>query len=348
MYPTCLKIALLLLFTGISATWAQQKDFLINAVAFYNLENLFDTEDDPYKNDDDFTPSGANSYTEELYQKKLHNLAQVISKLAIDKVPDGPSIIGVAEIENDRVLQDLINQPELKNRNYRFVHFDGPDHRSIDCGLLYHPAYFKVITATALPVPIEEKGKKEATRDILYVTGQMGNDTLHILINHWPSRRGGEAATVWKRAVAAGINKQLADSLLAKNNNTKIIIMGDLNDDPVSPSVTKTLGAKGDRKKVFPGELFNPWMEFYKNGLGTLGYNDSWNLFDQIIISYGFIQSEVHKWRYYQAEIFNRKFMINQFGRYKGYPHRSFSGNTWIDGYSDHFPTILYFIQEQD
>ncbi len=346
MFKKRLKIAVILLYCTLQTGFAQKKDFLIQAVAFYNLENLFDTEDDPYKNDDDFTPGGVNGYTEAIYQKKLYNLARVISQLAVAKVPEGPACIGVAEIENDKVLEDLIRQPALKDRNYRYVYFDGPDFRSIDCGLIYNPKYFKVLAASSRTVSIEEKGKKEHTRDVLYVTGVLGNDTTHLLVNHWPSRRGGEAATVWKRAQAALVNKAIVDSLMRVSPYSKIIIMGDLNDDPVSPSVRHTLGAKDERKDVFPGGLFNPWTSFYKKGLGTLAYNDSWNLFDQIIISYGFLQRDMPKWRFYQAEIFKRKFMINQFGKFKGYPHRSFSGNTWIDGYSDHFPTILYFMQE--
>jgi len=347
MFSKSLMLVFIILVM-LTRVYGQEKQYQINALAFYNLENLFDTEDDPFKNDNQFTPTGSYRYSEEIYKKKLHNLAQVISQIAIDKVPEGPAFIGVAEIENDRVLYDLINQSALKNRNYRFVHFDGPDYRSIDCALIYNPKYFRVLKASSLNVPIEEKGKKELTRDVLYVTGILTEDTIHVLVNHWPSRRGGEAATVWKRAQAAKVNRKVVDSLMRINPHTKIVVMGDLNDDPISPSVAKTLGAEGNRNKVFPGGLFNPWLEFYKKGLGTLGYNDRWNLFDQIIISYGFIQQDAPKWRYYQSEIFNRKFMVSQFGRYKGYPHRSFSGNTWIDGYSDHFPTIVYLIQEQE
>jgi hypothetical protein len=324
---------------------SQQKQYEINAVAFYNLENLFDTENDPTKNDDDFTPSGAYNYTEEIYKKKLHNLAFVLSQLATDKIPDGPAIIGVSEVENEKVLLDLVAQPELKNRNLRVIHFDSPDYRGIDVGMLYNPKYFKVLAAKALPVEISENGRKEATRDVLYVTGKLGEDTVHVFVNHWPSRRGGEAATVWKRAKAAAVSKTVIDSLMKINPNTKAIIMGDLNDDPIDPSVAKTLGAV-DKEKVKPGGLFNPWITFYKNGVGTLGYNDSWNLFDQIILSAGFANTKAKGWQYYKAEIFNRKFLKNQFGQYKGYPHRSFVGSTWQDGYSDHFPTIIYLTKE--
>lgn len=329
-----------------TASFAQKKNYQISAVAFYNLENLFDTEDDPKKFDEEFTPSGANHYTEEIYHKKLHNLATVLSQLAVDKNPDGPALVGVAEVENEKVLRDLVAQPELKKRNWRIVHFESPDSRGIDVGLLYNPRYFKVLSAKALPVDIRQNGKREYTRDVLYVTGKLGEDTFHVFVNHWPSRRGGEAATVWKRAKAASVSKNIINDIVKANPNAKCIVMGDLNDDPIDPSVTQTLGATGDKDKVRPGGLFNPWTEYYKKGIGTLGYNDSWNLFDQIILSYGFIKPKADNWRFYKAEIFNRKFLKNQFGQYKGYPHRSFAGSNWLDGYSDHFPTIVYLLNE--
>lgn len=339
-------VALTLCLAMLQTGFAQKKEYQISAVAFYNLENLFDPADDPKKFDEEFTPSGANHYTEEVYQKKLHNMAFVLSQLATDKIQEGPALVGVAEIENEKVLRDLVNQPELKKRNWRIVHFESPDSRGIDVAMLYNPKYFKVLNAAALPVDIEVNGKKEYTRDVLHVMGRLADDTVHVFVNHWPSRRGGEAATVWKRAKAAEVSKKIIDSLAAKNPNVKAIVMGDLNDDPVDPSVTKTLGAKWQKSKVEPGGLFNPWYDFYKKGIGTLGYNDSWNLFDQIIVSYGFINPEAEKWKYHKAEIFNRKFLLSQFGRFKGYPHRSFSDNKWIDGYSDHLPTIIYFTRE--
>jgi len=329
-----------------SGSFAQKKEYQISAVAFYNLENLFDPADDPKKFDEEFTPNGANHYTEDIYRKKLHNMATVLSQLATEKTPDGPALIGVAEVENEKVLRDLVAEPELRSRNLRIVHFESPDTRGIDVGMLYNPRYFRVLTARALPVDIVENGKKEYTRDVLYVTGKLGDDTIHVIVNHWPSRRGGEAATVWKRAKAAGVSRKIIDELTRSNPDAKCIVMGDLNDDPVDPSITKTLGATGDKNDVKPGGLFNPWTEYYRKGIGTLGYNDSWNLFDQIILSYGFVHPQAKKWKFYRAEIFNRKFLKSQFGQYKGYPHRSFSGTTWIDGYSDHFPTIVYLVKE--
>lgn len=326
--------------------FAQKKNYQVGVVAFYNFENLFDTEDDPYKNDEEFTPDGAYHYTTEIYQQKLHNLATVLQQLGTDKTPDGPAIIGTAEIENGKVLTDLANQPEIKERNYQYVWFDGPDPRGIDVAMLYNPKYFKVLSARPIRVSLSNTGGKELTRDILYVNGIFVSDTIHVLVNHWPSRRGGESATAGKRAIVASMNKQIADSLVKINPNSKILIMGDLNDDPVDNSVTKFLGAKKEKATTKLTELYNPWADFYKQGVGTLGYNDSWNLFDQIIISGSLLNPKETSWKYYKAEIFNKDFLIENFGRYKGYPHRSFSGTTWINGYSDHLPVMVYLVKE--
>lgn len=335
-------------------SWAQQKNYNVAAIAFYNVENLYDTLDDPYKNDEDFLPKGKYNYTSKVYQKKLQNLANVISGIATDeeakyKIPGGPAVIGLSEIENANVVKDLISQPQLKDRNYKIIHFESPDARGVDVGLIYRPDLFQVIGAKSIYVDItDDKSPKSKTRDILYTTGILNGDTIHVMVGHWPSRSGGEAASMWKRERAAQVCRTVIDSLRAINPESKVIVMGDLNDDPVSPAVAKTLGATGgDINQVKNTTIYNPFMSFFKKGVGTLGYNDSWNLFDQIIITGGFITNVNNGWKYHKAEIHRREFMVSQFGRYKGYPHRSFSGATWIDGYSDHFPTLLYLIKEQ-
>jgi hypothetical protein len=320
----------------------------VAAIAFYNFENLFDTKDDlSNRGDDDFLPTGIYHYSDEIYQQKLHNLATVIRQLGTEITPDGPALIGTAEIENGKVLRDLAQQQEIRDRNYQFVHFDSKDWRGIDVALLYNPKYFKVLSARAVKVDISRSGEKGGrTRDVLFVTGSLTGDTVNIFVNHWPSRRGGEAASAPLRARAAGVCKTIIDSLMKQNSFSKIILMGDLNDDPVSRSVTHTLGAKGEKRDVPPTGLYNPFYSFYKKGIGTLGYNDSWNLFDQIITSGSFLFNNNRKWQFHKAEVFNRDFLKNKFGRHKGYPHRSFEGNNWINGYSDHFPTLIYLIRE--
>lgn len=330
------------LIVNVQQTSAQKEEKYLTAIAFYNLENLFDIYDDPKKYDEDFTPTGAYKYTEEVYQKKLDNMAKVLSEIATDKLPEGPAIIGVAEVENITPLRDLLAMPKLKQRGWKAILIEGPDARGIDVGLIYNPKFFKVIEAKSHFVNIENNESKSKTRDILQVTGVLLGDTLTVLVGHWPSRRGGEAASQWKRARAAQVCKDIKDSLVAANPNARVVIMGDLNDDPVSPSVAKTLGAKGDKDAVEKGGLFNPFYDYFKKGIGTLGYNDGWNLFDQIIISSGFIQGADDGWQFKEAKIFDKNYLRNQFGKYKGYPHRSFEGSVWIDGYSDHLPTYIY------
>jgi len=331
-----------LLHAGALAQPTEDRHELI-AIAFYNFENLFDTLDDPWKYDEDFTPSGIYNYTAAVYRAKLHNLAVVLQKLGTDISPEGPAIIGTAEIENARVLHDLTAQPEIRHRRYRFVHFESPDARGIDVALLYHPKYFHLLQARALFTDISATGEKGGrTRDVLHVTGILRGDTAHVFVNHWPSRRGGEEASAVLRKMAARVSRKVIDSLFAVNPETRILVMGDFNDDPGNASIRHSLGASGDIRKIKVGELYNPWGAFINRGIGTLGYNDSWNLFDQIILSSGWFSQSGRHWAYHKADIYNRDFLKEHFGRFKGYPHRSFDGTNWINGYSDHFPVIIY------
>lgn len=326
-------------------TLAQKKDYHVLAVAFYNLENFFDTQDDPNKNDEEFTPTGSHHYTDEIMKQKAHNLATVFEKLGTELTPDGPALVGVAEVENSKVLDLLLSQPEIKDRNYKYIIFYGPDARGINTALIYNPKYFKVLDAHPYHVDLGGSGGKESTRDILRVSGLLEGDTVHVIVNHWPSRYGGETATIPKRAKAAGVDKHIIDSLMDVNPHSRVIMMGDLNDDPISPSIVKVLGAKGDKDEVKAKGIYNPWVSFYKKGIGTLAWNDAWNLFDQIMVTQPFLGKDDKHWQYYKAEVFNKDFLITQYGQYKGSPHRSFSGTTWINGYSDHFPTIIYLVK---
>lgn len=324
--------------------FAQESKYNVNAIAFYNLENLFDTIDDPNKADEEFTPNGSYSYTKEVYKEKLHNIATVIQKLGTEYVPDGVAFMGVAEVENSTVLTDLVNQHEIKNRHYQQVCFYGPDARGINTGFLYNPKYFTLISARAYPVDLAEAGSDDKTRDVLFVTGTMGSDTVYVMITHWPSRYGGEAASAPKRAIAAKVNKHITDSLLEANPSSKIFIMGDLNDDPTNASVAEILKATGKQNKAATAHLYNPWVQYYKKGIGTLGYRDVWNLFDQIIVSDGLLTDKIG-WKYYKSEVFNKNFLLEKYGPYKGYPKRSFVNGSWNHGYSDHLPVVIYLIK---
>lgn len=343
---TRIRIVTLAFILLLSGSCSARKADNVRAIAFYNFENLFDTEDDPYnRGDDEFLPNGPLRYTKSIYQQKLHNLATVLKQLGTDVSPDGPAIIGAAEIENDRVLQDLVNQPEIKARNYKFIHFDSPDTRGIDVALLYNPKYFRPLSASALKDIGKHRRRLSRSRDVLYVRGILAGDTVHIFVNHWPSRRSGEAESASLRAIAAGISKKVIDSLMARNPRTKAIIMGDLNDDPTDYSVTKVLGARGDKNSVVMTGIFNPFFNLYKKGIGASGFGDSWNLFDQIMLTGAFVHPGNKGLQFDRAEVFNRDFLKMKFGRYRGYPHRSFSGNRWMNGYSDHFPTLVYLVK---
>jgi Endonuclease/Exonuclease/phosphatase family len=336
-----MRLILSILFIiAFSRTYAQKNPVV---VSFYNLENLFDTINDPLINDEDFLPSGSYAYTTEVYVKKLSNLSDVLCKLGIDKNPDGFAFCGVAEIENEGVLKDLVKQPKLINRKLKIVQYNSPDARGIDVALLYNPKYFKVLGSVALPTLLpSDGGYKENTRDVLWVTGRLNGELVHVFVNHWPSRRGGEAASAPKRILAAGISRRVIDSLQKEDPMVKVINMGDLNDDPINKSMTEVLRCKPNIKDMKPGDMYNPWVSFYKQGLGTMAFNDSWGLFDQIIMSEGFTNKKTEGLKFDEARVFNQPFMIEKFGQYKGYPKRAFSGSLWNDGYSDHFATVIY------
>lgn len=351
MYRQPVIVFLMVIFfaPGVFAqeTKKQEKKYQVALIGFYNLENFYDTINDPVKNDEEFLPAGANHYTGSVYRDKTGKLADVISLIGTDVTPDGLAIMGCAEIENDTVLNDLVHTPKLEGRGYKIVHYNSPDIRGVDVGLLYNPKYFTPKFSEPLFVPlVEPDGAPRYTRDVLYVEGSLLGENVYIFVNHWPSRRGGEDASAPARAIAAQVGRHKIDSLTKINPDAKIILMGDLNDDPVSPSVAKVIGAAGDKKDVQRGRMFNPWSAYYKQGIGTLAYNDSWNLFDQILISSGWLDKNQHGFFFKEARIFSKPWMIEQEGRYKGYPKRTYDFNKYIGGYSDHFPTFTVFLKE--
>ena len=324
----------------LSSAGAQKVNYKVGLLGFYNLENLFDTIDDPDINDAEYLPSGTKRYTSEIYWDKIGNLAKVLSH--------GLSIIGHAEVENEAVLRDLVNHPLLKSRNYQIVHYNSPDVRGIDVAMLYNPKYFTVIGSETLFVPLfDADGTPRFTRDILFVHGKYDGEDLFVMVGHWPSRRGGEEVSAPGRAKAAEVCRRKIDSLTAINPDTKIVLMGDLNDDPVSPSVAKVIGAKGNKDKVERGGMFNPWVEPYQQGIGTLAYNDSWNLFDQIMVSSGFLSKDQNGFFFRDAHIFSKPWMLQTDGKYKGYPKRTYDFDNYISGYSDHFPTYLVLLKKR-
>ena len=337
---------LALLLAGINSSSAQKTNYKIGLIGFYNLENFYDTINDPNKSDEEYLPNGTKHYTGEVYLDKIGRLAEVLSQIGTDLSPDGLSIIGNAEIENENVLQDLVRHPLLKSRGYKVVHYDSPDERGVDVALLYNPKYFTPLFSESLFVPIfNQDGTPRMTRDILFVYGKFDGEDMYIMVGHWPSRRGGEEVSAPNRAIAAGVCRHKADSITKINPDAKIVIMGDLNDDPISPSVAKVIGSKGEKDKVERGGIYNPWVGMYKQGIGTLAYNDSWNLFDQIMVSSGFLSNNQTGYFFKDAHIFSKPWMIQTTGRYKGYPKRTYDFDNYLAGYSDHFPTYIVLLK---
>jgi hypothetical protein len=315
-------------------------------IGFYNLENLFDTIDAPDINDEEFTPKGAKLWNTAKYYDKLENMSSVISQIGTNLNPDGLAVLGVCEIENRRVLEDLVSQSKLKNRNYHIVHFDSYDSRGIDLALIYSPKYFSPIQAKPVPVKIYDGTKQIFTRDILVVSGLLLGEPVTFMVNHWPSRRGGESLTNPWRISAASECRKIVDSLLTINPESRIVVMGDLNDEPTSPSVKNYIKTSGNLKKLKQGEMYNTMEQFYVRGIGTLAYKDAWGLFDQIIISDGWIRDSKKGLVFEKSYIFNKEFLLQKTGKYKGYPLRTFNGNEYAYGFSDHLPVFISFIKK--
>jgi hypothetical protein len=336
-----LKIVIILFLFLTASVQAQRLG--IYSMAFYNLENLFDYERDERIFDQDFTPEGTYHWTSEKYFKKLDNLAFVISQLGMEHCPMGPAVIGVAEIENRRVLEDLTQRKELAQRGYGIVHYDSPDRRGIDVALLYLPSLFTVISSRIYNFRMESM-PGYTTRDQLLVSGILAGEPVHIIVCHWPSRSGRKKSSAL-REHAASISKHIVDSLYCVDPNTKIVIMGDLNDDPDDRSCRVVLGEKKTQEKVDNGGLFNAMWELHEKGIGSLSYRGKWNLFDQMIISEPLLGGDYASLKFWRSEIFNRDFLIQKEGRYKGYPLRRFSDNTFANGYSDHFPALIYLLK---
>lgn len=309
-------------------------------VAFYNVENLFDTKDDPKTNDESFTPTGSFRYTDRIYKQKLNNIANAIASMKGGDYPDGPAIIGLAEIENSTVLKDLTKQDAIRNRGYKYVWYNSPDNRGIDVAMLYHPQQFSVLDSERLPVRFSGRDKYDKTRDVLYVKGVLMGDTVHVLVNHWPSRGEGQQRSEPKRIAAAQVSKDKVDAIMRENINANIIIMGDMNDNPDNVSISKTLRVYDNPDIEKKGFLYGPFARLYKSGEGTSVYHRNWDMFDQIIISDGLLLND--GWQYKKAKVYDAKMLKDTYKGVEGYPHRSFKGTHWINGYSDHFPVLLY------
>lgn len=338
------NIYLFVCFVVTAISMAAQPKKQIYPIAFYNVENLYDTQRDVSVQDEDFTPSGQYHWTGDKYRKKLNNLAHVIDLLGRDTAPLGVAIVGLAEVENRKVVEDLIRTGRLAKRNFQIVHSDSPDPRGIDVGLIYDPTVFRVTTYKVYPYTMPGANNVK-TRDILLVNGLLNGQPLSVLVSHWPSRRGEQSSPLRERAAA--ICKHISDSLYQTNPRAGIVIMGDLNDDPKDKSTRIVLNAKKKEQEVKVGGLYNTMWKIHDTGIGTLCYKGEWNLFDQIIISQSLLKEGSSKLKFQKAEIFNKNFLFQQSGKFKGYPFRTFSGNIFLNGYSDHLPTLIYLVSDK-
>lgn len=319
-------------------------------VVFYNLENLFDTINDPETNDDEFLPDGARKWNTAKYHKKLQNMERVLFDIA--KVNQAfPTVIGVSEVENRTVLQDLASQPNLAKGNYRIVHYDSPDARGIDCAFFYRPDQFKLEGSEAIKFVMP--GRPDfRTRDFVTMWGTIDDEPFFFLVTHWPSRLGGKEQSAALRMCAAEQCMHIADSVRAANPATKVVIMGDLNDDATDESVVEGLHCASKMKEFkdkTDKRMFNPFIEMLKAGHGTLAYQDKWNLFDNIIVSENLATGSTGELTIQRAEnskfygyIFRQPYMIQKEGQYKGYPLRTFVGTNFQNGYADHLPVYIH------
>ena len=342
-------LGFLLAIISLNTIAQEKRNFKIHTIAFYNVENLFDTINDINKNDEASPIMEIKFNRSEIYKKKVENMASVIADIGSDLVNKSPSIVGLSEVENRNVIEDLLNNKHLLNKNYDIVHYDSPDERGIDVGLIYNKDVFKVNSTKSHELIIydNKSSKRNYTRDQLVVSGLLDNELIHIIVNHWPSRSGGEERSRAGRMAAAELNKKIIDSLQNKYKNAKIITMGDFNDDPHDDSMKKILNAKKYIEDVKTNGIYNPMEVILSDqGIGSNAYRDVWQLFDQILVTEPFLNKKYDSYQFYKAGIFNKSYLINKAGRYKGYPFRSFSWGSFTGGYSDHLPPYIYLIKE--
>ncbi len=389
---------ILLLISGIlfPLSIKAQKQYKVATVAFYNVENLFDTvssigyidgtkdfqspdfhtsislEDDLAKTteinkkqltpenlkdkqllrklilSDEYTPKGGNNWNTEKYYNKLNNIAKVIRSLDKEENTQVPVIMGLAELENEHVIQDIANQKDLKEFEYDYVHFNSFDERGIDVGLIYQKKRFVVTEKKHYPLIIyEQDGRRDYTRDILYVGGYLDGEKIHVLVNHWPSRSGGASTSEPLREKAGDLAREIVDAISVREPQAKIILMGDFNDGPIDSSVKKHLKTVGKMSEAKNGVLYNPMENMARRGAGTAAYRDSWEVLDQLIITESLLGKDYTSYKLLNANIHNKSFLTENTGSRKGYPFRTYRFGVYTNGYSDHFPVYLNLVKEK-
>lgn len=309
-----------------------QKD--VYTIGFYNVENLFDIVDNPNKIDDEYLPTSRRGWNYKRYVHKIKKLSSVISQLGTNVSKHTPVIVGLVEVENSKVVEDLIRHKNLDNKGYSFVHYDSPDERGIDVALIYNRHFFEVYSSKTYALELtDDDGERDYTRDVLRVSGNLNGELIHVLVNHWPSRRTGQEDTKDKRIKASKLVHTIVEEIKEEISDPKIIIMGDFNDDPTCESI---------KNYLVTDDFYNPMESLFKKGYGTSTFNKKWNLFDQIIFSKNFKNSETKKHSFLYAEVFNKEWMRVTKGKLKGSPFRTYIGPWYKGGFSDHFPVYSF------
>ncbi|MBW8326294.1 MAG: endonuclease/exonuclease/phosphatase family protein [Prolixibacteraceae bacterium] len=303
-------------------------------VISYNVENLFDTVDDPKIPDEEFLPTSEKKWDSERYQKKLNDLVRVITEINPKELPE---IVGLVEVENRTVLEDLTLTGALKNQKYGIIHEESPDYRGIDVALIYRQDAFQEVSHETLPVVFPDDPEFK-TRDILHVTGKIKKKTVHFFVNHWPSRIGGDEKTEPKRVLAASVLKSKTDQILAEDPSARIIIMGDMNDEPANKSLYETLGAESPDSGA---RLVNLMMPDDAKSMGTYFYSGSWNMLDNLVVSDALIKGKRFHVMDDKGFIFTNDWMTFTNKNGAKTPNRSYVGNKYVAGVSDHFPVYL-------
>ncbi len=321
--------------------------YRIRTLAFYNVENLFDTQNDSLTADDSRTPDGEDRWTGERYRVKLRRIAEVLSSIGRETAGRSPDLIGLCEVENREVLEALLGQEALRNKGYGIVHYDSPDRRGIDVAFLYKKNCFTPIQSVSRRLLLyDSQNRRRFTRDQLLVYGMLDGEAIYVSVNHWPSRSGGVAATEKYRRAAASLQRDICDSVLRLDPHARFVSMGDYNDDPTDASIRFSLGSLSSRDSLASWEFFNPMEPLFLAGSGSLAYGDRWNLFDQIMFNGNWFR-DTTGFRFWKARVFRPDYLLTSMGPYKGYPFRTYAGGSYQGGYSDHLPVYAFLIRKE-
>jgi len=309
-------------------------------VGFYSCQLLYDTQDDFGINDEDFTPTGKMAYTPKIYQSRLRNIAKVIAAMNAE-TSDGLALLGLTDIENEHVLQDLCQQKALANKQFKYAFIKGCDRRGMNPALLYDAQLFNPISIQLLPVPQLDAFEINLIREILYVKGVLQKDTVHVFVNYWNTTHINDPNATAKLAASAQFCRNQCNSILAQNPQANILVMGNFNTNPTDSCIVQLLQATSTKPATGTPSLYNPFTELLQSGKGTWEFLDKWYIYDQIMLSSSFLKPFSHLFLT-RAAIFKKDFMADDNNRFLGYPLSAFAGSQYINGFSDHFPVLIH------